>query len=394
MSSPFASSSVSGGTGLSNGVNGISSYSSYSSVTNPPGSPQTPANANVIMVAHAGGDSGAPPSPTGGRVTTSSLAQILGYQSSPRSSQGPDFSPGGPGSRMAEGSHAASSSGLFGGAGAGAFSTSGTAGGGAGSSSGLFGGAEAGAFSTSGTGAGLLGTPAGGSSALDPSSTLATGYSSRSLPGDSSLLNTPGSSSKLAAGEAGAAGPTDPNGSPSPESGEHLEGKQLFTGEAEAEAEAQSATARLSYTGPVAPSKINIVTTGWERAVDQLQKDVDELKKESKTAGLQSYLDCTEQEIKAVQQSEQAMEPKLNHLQYCFERAARLRAENTAEVDRLTNELATLKAETEASILREQEERRRAVAESLAQLAAEKANMEATKSKKKKKKKKKAVKKY
>eukprot|EP00668_Euglena_longa_P006911 GGOE01008252.1.p1 GENE.GGOE01008252.1~~GGOE01008252.1.p1 ORF type:complete len:449 (-),score=106.83 GGOE01008252.1:186-1502(-) len=140
-------------------------------------------------------------------------------------------------------------------------------------------------------------------------------------------------------------------------------------------------------------STINISNTGWEKAVDDLKRDVESLKAEGGMAALRDLLQMKVEELEKVRQSELVKEKELHRLQDMYAEEIRKHTEDLARVRKAEADLAALR-QAEADRLRAQQiEQERAAAEALAKLQALRdAEGEAAKAQPKPKRKKKAKK--
>lgn len=139
-------------------------------------------------------------------------------------------------------------------------------------------------------------------------------------------------------------------------------------------------------------STINISNTGWERAVDELKKELTTLKVEGNVNALKAMLDQVSKDRDSSKQSEMVKEKELHRLQDMYAEEIRKHTEDTAKVQKVQDELNTLQQTSSAQIRAAQEEKEQAAAEALAKIEELQAAAAAKPKKKKKKKKKKATK--
>lgn len=131
-------------------------------------------------------------------------------------------------------------------------------------------------------------------------------------------------------------------------------------------------------------STINISNTGWEKALDELKKEVDHLKSEGGMSALRELLQMKVEELEKCRQSEMVKEKELHRLQDMYAEEIRKHTEDLAKVRKAEADIAMLR-QAEADRLRQQQaEQERAAAEALAR--AEEAAKKPKKGKKKAKK--------
>lgn len=137
---------------------------------------------------------------------------------------------------------------------------------------------------------------------------------------------------------------------------------------------------------------INISNTGWEKAVEDLKKELDLLKSEGGMAALRELLQSKVEELEKCRQSEMVKEKELHRLQDMYAEEIRKHTEDLARVRKAEADLQMIR-QAEAERLRvAQQEQERAAASALAQLEAMR-QAELAKPKTPKKKKKKGTKK-
>lgn len=115
---------------------------------------------------------------------------------------------------------------------------------------------------------------------------------------------------------------------------------------------------------------INISNTGWEKAVDEMKKELDLLKSEGGMAALREILQSKVEELEKCRQSEMVKEKELHRLQDMYAEEIRKHTEDLARVRKAEADLSMIR-QAEADRLRvAQQEQERAAASALAQLEA------------------------
>jgi len=132
-------------------------------------------------------------------------------------------------------------------------------------------------------------------------------------------------------------------------------------------------------------STISITNTAWERALDDLKKDLDTLKAEGGMGPLRKLLQMKVEELERVRQSEMVKEKELHRLQDLYAEEIRKHTEDLNKVRKAESDLSTLK-QAEADRLRQAQEAQAAAAAAALARLEEAAALSAKKSPKKSKK--------
>jgi hypothetical protein len=138
-------------------------------------------------------------------------------------------------------------------------------------------------------------------------------------------------------------------------------------------------------------STISISNTGWEKAVDEVKKELELLKVHGGMAALKDLLAHKQDELERTRQAEHVKEKELHRLQDMYAEEVRKHTEDLSKVRKAEADVALMR-QAEAERLRfAQQEQERAAAEALARLETLKAEASAQKKKSKKKKAKKSA---